>query len=334
MRSDTKDTRDMNMQQIPPTSPPLVCSVVYDQLCTFEYGITTELFALSRPEFPKDLYRFKSVCVEDGPVCAAGGMNFMPDAGLEMLAKAALIIIPGWRGIDAPVPSALIDALIAAHKRGARILTICSGVFVLAATGLLAGKSATTHWRYADALAARFPAIQVLPNVLYVDEGQVLTSAGSAAGIDLCLHVIRQQYGQSVANKMARSLILPAHREGGQAQYVPKSSAQNMGGTFHDILAKFRADLHADWSVQTMAEIANLSPRTLLRRFSAHTGQSPINWLRRERLAEARDMLETTDLNIDQIAYNSGFATPENFRLQFKNQYQISPSQYRNQFHG
>ncbi len=317
-----------------PSKPPLVCSLVYDRLCTFEYGITTELFALHRPEFKNPLYRFASVAIDKSPIRAAGGLTLLPDAGLSKLKQADLIIIPGWASPSTPVPTKLVSALQKAHERGAKILTICSGVFVLAATGLLDHKTATTHWRYADQLQKQFPKINVQPNVLYVDEGQVLTSAGSAAGIDLCLHVIRQQYGQSIANKMARSLVLPAHREGGQAQYVPHDISGTPQIGFEQILGIFRADLMANWDVNNMAEAAKMSPRTLLRRFGEHTGQSPKNWLRRQRLAKAGDLLETTDLNIDQIAQNTGFATPENFRHQFKSQYKIPPSKYRLQFSG
>ena len=318
---------------LPPSQkPPLVCSLAYEGLCTFEYGISTELFAVRRPEFEKPLYRFKTVCLEKGPVQVMGGLSFMADGDLAPLLEADLIIIPGWRGIDALVPGRLVDTLLAAHKRGARILTICSGVFVLAATGLLDGKRATTHWRYVRALEEKYPRIRVEPNVLYVDEGQVLTSAGSAAGIDLCLYVIARQYGQHIANKMARSLVLPAHREGGQAQYVPREIPGDAPGEFEQFLSHIRQNLTRNWDVQTMGNFANLSPRTLLRRFKTHLGESPMNWLRRERLARAGELLETTDWNMDQVAHEAGFATPENFRLQFKNQYQVSPSRYRSRF--
>ena len=313
---------------------PLVCALVYDQLCTFEYGIVTELFALHRPEFDAPLYRFFSVGIDKNPLRAAGGLTFFPDATLKKFTQADLIIIPGWPSASTAVPQKLISALQNAHKRGAKILTICSGVFVLAATGLLDNKSATTHWRYTDILKQNFPKIDVKPNVLYVDEGQLLTSAGSAAGIDLCLHVIRQQYGQNIANKMARSLILPANREGGQAQYIPRITHPSAQSQFEKTLNLFRADLRKEWDVEKMATAANLSPRTMLRRFSTHISQSPKTWLRRERLASASDMLESTNLNIDQIAQNTGFATPENFRHQFKNHYKISPSKYRAQFGG
>ncbi len=316
-----------------PDAPPLVCCLVYDGLCTFEYGIATELFGLHRPEFPSPLYRFRSVGVHAGSIRATGGLRFRPDARLDTLGQADLIVIPGWVSAQAPVPPSLVRALVAAHGRGARILTICSGVFVLAATGLLDGRSATTHWRYVETLRRAHPAIRVEPNVLFVDEGRLLTSAGSAAGIDLCLYVIRKDYGQEAANMMARSLVLPAQREGGQAQYVPPPARDpERSGRFDAMLEVFRASLDRDWSVERMADRAGLSPRTLLRRFEMHTGQSPKNWLRAQRLARACQLLETTSLPVSEVAGRSGFSTPENFRLQFRKRYGVSPTRYRSHF--
>lgn len=315
-----------------PSKPPLVCALITDQLCTFEYAIAVELFALKRVEFPKPLYRFKSVAVNDGPMKAIGGLQISADGKLKDLQKANLIIIPGWPSIhDVPDP-ALLHALRQANAKGTRILSICSGVFLLASTGLLDGKSATTHWRYAEELQRRFPAIDVKPDVLYVDEGDVLTSAGSSAGIDLCLHVVRQHYGNDVANKIAKSLVLPSRREGGQAQFIPRKSPEYQDDGFGFLLEHIRANLEGDWSVENIAVYAKLSSRTLLRRFKAHTGESPITWLKNERLNYASELLETTKLNIDQISHTAGFSAPETFRLHFKNMYQVSPSHYRGQF--
>lgn len=201
----------------------LVVALAYDGLCTFEFGVAVEVFGLARPEMGEDWYRFAVAAVDDGEMRATGGVRFTADGGLELVEQAGTIIVPGWRGMDAPVPDALCAALQRAHAKGARLLSICSGVFVLAASGLLDGKRATTHWRYTEALKERYPAITVLPDVLYVDEGTVLTSAGSAAGIDLCLHLIRRDFGTKAANMVARRLVVPPHRDGGQAQFIDKA---------------------------------------------------------------------------------------------------------------
>src|SRR6185312_5704877 len=205
---------------------PLVAALVYDGLCGFEFACAAEVFGLPRPELQPGWYRFETCAAERGPLRGQYGMRVTADAGLERLADAGTIIIPGWKGLDVPVPTRVLDALREAHARGARLLTICSGAFVLAATGLLDGRRATTHWRYADALQRRYPRIKVDPAVLYVDEGQLLTSAGSAAGLDLCLHLVRRDHGPDIANQVARRLVIPPHRDGGQAQFVERPVAR------------------------------------------------------------------------------------------------------------
>lgn len=204
----------------PTTSGPLVAVLAYDGLCTFEFGIASEVFGLSRPELGENWYRYSICGIEKGPLRAAGGLLINPSAGRSVLNKADLIVVPGWRAIDAPVPPGLVADLQRAHRRGARIMSLCSGINVLAESGLLDGKRATTHWRYIDSVRSRFPSIRLEPDMIYVDEGDVLTAAGSAAGIDLCLHVVRKQFGSKVANTVARRLVVPPHREGGQAQFI------------------------------------------------------------------------------------------------------------------
>ncbi|HSK95099.1 MAG TPA: DJ-1/PfpI family protein, partial [Euzebyales bacterium] len=199
-----------------------VAAIAYDGLCTFEFGIAVEVFGLPRPELDLDWYEFMVCAAEPGPLHATGGVRVAADHGLAAVAGAGTVVVPGWRDPDEPPPPALVDALLRAHARGARLLSICSGVFVLAATGLLDGRPATTHWRYAERLARRHPRITVLPDVLYVDDGELLTSAGSAAGIDLCLHVVRRDHGAHVAAQVARRLVSAPHRDGGQAQFVPR----------------------------------------------------------------------------------------------------------------
>jgi AraC family transcriptional activator FtrA len=212
-----------------------------------------------------------------------------------------------------------------------RIATICSGVFLPAACGLLNGKQATTHWRYAKQLQQAYPEIKVNPDVLYIDEGLMLTSAGSAAGLDLCLHIVRNDFGHKVANIVARRLVLPAHREGGQAQFVPRPIIKN-NDLFSHLLDEIRSTLNEDWPVKRMTEKAAISSRTLLRRFKDATGESPLTWITMERLALVRELLETTKLNLNQIANASGFISPELLRHHFKRHFQLSPLRYRSQF--
>jgi len=208
---------------------------VYDGLCTFEFGIGVEVFGLSRPEFDC-WYRFQTVAVENGPLRATGGVTIKATHDLNALSEADLILVPGWRGVDSPVPKQLTAALRKAHDRGARVASICSGVFVLAAAGLLDGRRATTHWRYVGALQLRHPAIEVDADVLYIDDGSVLTSAGSAAGLDLCLHIVRCDWGAARANSVARRLVLPAHRDGGQRQFIQTPVPRVRGGRIAPLL--------------------------------------------------------------------------------------------------
>ena len=306
---------------------PLVCILTYNNLCMFEYSIALEVFALPRPEL-KEWYDYKVVSVDQGGINGLGGVTIDAPYDLDVLSKASLIVVPGWSGEISPL---LKSALQDAHQKGVRIATICSGVFLPAACGLLAGKQVTTHWRYTEKLQKDYPETIVNPDVLYVDEGTILTSAGSAAGIDLCLHIVRQDFGGIVANKVARRLVLPTHREGGQAQYIPRPVAK-MDDRFSPLLGEIRSKLNEQWSIDRMAEIVSMSPRTLLRKFRNITGESPLVWLTMERLSLARDFLETSNLNVNQIADATGFMSPELFRHHFKKHYQLSPLVYRSQF--
>lgn len=307
-----------------------VAALVYDGLCTFEFGIAVEMFGLPRPELAH-WYRFRACAVDAGPMRAAGGMRVQADAGLDALADAGTVIVPGWRGIDAPPPPALLEALRQAHARGARLLSYCSGVFVLAATGLLDGRRATTHWRYAETLAARFPRICIEPDVLYVDEGRLLTSAGSAAALDLSLHLIRRDYGPDVANTVARRAVVPAHRDGGQAQFI-HAPLPERGATLGKLLEWMRRRLDQPLPLPELAERARMSERTLLRRFEEATGCSPKQWLTRERLNRARELLEASDLPIERIAQACGFGSADTLRHHFRHHLKLSPARYRERF--
>lgn len=308
-----------------------VVVLAYDGLCLFEFGIATEVFGLARPEFD-DWYDFEITAVEPGPIRGMGGLAIEAPLALDRLAGASLIVIPGWRGLDAPVPDALIHALRQAHAGGARIATICSGAFVLAATGLLDGRTATTHWRYADHLAERFPGVSVDRDTLYSIDGALMTSAGSAAGLDLCLEIVRRDFGAAAANQVARRLVLPAHRDGGQAQFVARPVPRTRPDQLAALLDKLREKLDADWTLSAMARAARTSERTLVRRFREATGQSPLTWLTGERVERAKELLETTDSGLGDIALACGFAAPETFRLHFRRRTGISPGAFRKMY--
>ena len=310
-----------------------VVAVAYDGLCTFEFGIVVEAFALPRPELHVPWYRFAVCSLERGPVRAAGGVTVGASRGLGALRHADTIVVPGWRDADEPPPAALLSALRAAHTRGARVVSICSGVFVLAAAGLLDGKRATTHWKYAERLAARFPKVLVEPDVLYVDAGRVLTSAGSAAGIDLCLHIIRTDFGAEIANRVAKRLVVPPHRDGDQSQYVsdpvrPTGSAP----TFSRVLEWTQTNLHRHLTVDVLARHARMSARTFARRFRAEVGTTPHQWLIHQRLFAAQRLLETSDAAIDRVAEAVGLQTAAALRHHFQRQFRTSPTTYRKRF--
>lgn len=317
--------------------PLVVCALVYDGLCTFEFGICAEIFGQERPEIPFPLYRFRTISCDRGPLRALGGLSIAFDGGLNDLSglqDADIIIVPGWKGINAAVPQALIDALRLAHGKGARLASICSGIRVLAEAGFLAGKRATTHWRYADAIRAQFPTIDLDPDVLYVDEGSVLTSAGSAAGIDLCLHIVRRDYGSKIANTVARRLVMPTYREGGQAQFIPLPVPERRSGDFGGFLEILRKRLNEEWSLARMSDELAVSRRTLHRRFLLSTGLSPLEWLTAERVAHARRLLEGSRHSLIDIAEACGFRSVEIFRHHFNRLIGISPAGYRKSFAG
>ena len=316
------------------TKGPHVVALAYDGLCTFEFGIAYEVFGLPRPEMGEGWYRFSTAGIEPGPLRAAGGLTVAVDCGLELLGEADLIVIPGWRAIDAPVPDLLIAALRTAHERGARIMSLCSGAAVLAASGLLAGRKATTHWRYVAALAERYPEIDFDAEVLYMDEGAILTAAGSAAGVDLCLHVVRRDFGAEAANSVARRLVLPPHREGGQAQFIAAPVPREREGVrLGPLIERMREQLSEDQPISRLAEMAGMSMRTFQRRFEAATGASVGEWLLAERLRHARDLLERElSASLDDIAAASGFGTLATMRHHFRKRLGTSPSAYRKSF--
>jgi AraC family transcriptional regulator, transcriptional activator FtrA len=307
-----------------------VAIVAYDGLCTFEFGCAIELFALERPELGVRWYSHVVCAVEPGPLRAMGGLTVHVPHGLDALAHADTIVIPGWRDRTEAPPAALVDALRAAHARGARICSICSGAYVLAYAGLLDGRQATTHWRYLDDLRARFPRIGIDPSALYVEADGIVTSAGSAAGLDMLLHLVRSDFGAEVANKVAQRLVIPAHRGGDQAQLVARPVPDAGTDTIARLMDQVRENIRAGHTVASMAADARLGTRTFQRKFKERTGLAPLAWLVRERVALAAQLLESRpQLAIDAIADLAGLGSAESLRRHFRAHGLAPPGRYR-----
>jgi AraC family transcriptional regulator, transcriptional activator FtrA len=298
----------------------------------FELAAACEVFG-SRQDFPVPWWYEVQLCgVQDGAARTGEGLLFDGAFGLRELSQADTVIVPACAGVQDDPPPALLGALRAARDRGARIASLCTGAFTLAAAGLLDGRPATTHWMYAAELARRWPAVRVEPNVLYTDDGQVLTSAGSSAGLDLCLHIVRLDHGTRIANALARRLVIPPHREGGQAQYieqpVPADDSRNLGPA----LDWARAHLELPLTVEDLARQALMSPRTFARRFRETTGTTPLQWLCAERVRRAQDLLENTDDTIDRIADACGLGSAHRLRTHFTRVNHVTPHEFRRTF--
>ena len=309
-----------------------VVTLAYDRLCTFEFGCVVELFALPRPELRVPWYEFGVCAAERGRVRAAGGIELRVRHSLRLLESADTIVIPGWRDPEEIPPAAVLGKLRQAFARGARLCSICSGVFVLAAAGVLDGRRATTHWKYASRLAAAYPRIRVEPNALYIDEGQVLTSAGSAAGLDMLLHLVRRDHGAGIANQVAQRLVLAPHREGDQAQFVPRPLGAEGSGRLARLMDFVRAHPAAPHTLATLAARAAMSTRTLQREFLAVTGLAPHRWLVAARIERAKELLETTRLGAAGVAARVGFGSAESLRHHFRRRVGTTPQQYRRRF--
>lgn len=309
-----------------------VVAVAYDRLALFEMAIAIEVFGLPRPELTVPWYEFEVCSLDSGSIRATGAIHVRARHGLRAIAAADTIIVPGWRDPAETPPARLLDAIRRAHRRGARIASICSGVFVLAAAGLLDGRRATTHWRYTDILRARHPSVRVEPDVLYVEDGRILTSAGSAAGIDLCLHLVRTDFGAEIANEVARRLVVSPHREGGQAQFIARPMPHRPGRGLARAIDWALARLHEPLGVDDLAKAAALSPRTFVRRFHAELGSTPHRWLNRQRVLAAQRELESSGRSIEDVASAVGFGTAQTLRLHFRRILRTSPTAYRRRF--
>ncbi|MGW0212633.1 GlxA family transcriptional regulator [Streptomyces sp. NPDC003233] len=294
-----------------------------------DVGIPAQVFT-TRASMP---YEVRVCGAEPGLVAGGDGLSYHVADGLDALAWADIVFIPGYRFPDREdPPRSVVEALLAAHARGTRLAAISTGAFALAATGLLDGKRATTHWHYARALAAKHPLVRVDENVLFVDEGSVLTSAGAASGIDLCLHILRKDLGVAVSNHAARRLVAAPYRSGGQAQYVPRSVPEPLGERFAATREWALHRLGEPLTLTVLARHAAVSPRTLSRRFVEDTGYTPMQWVMRARIDLARELLERSERSIVQIAADVGLGTGTNLRTHFQQILGTTPSEYRRTF--
>ncbi|HET9052144.1 MAG TPA: helix-turn-helix domain-containing protein [Candidatus Dormibacteraeota bacterium] len=310
-----------------------VAVAIVDHVSAFELGVVCEVFGYDRSAdgFPR--YDFAVCAVEPAPLHCDAGFLIETPHGIERLAEADLVAIPAWRDVRERPPEALLEALRATVARGGRVMSVCTGAFVLAAAGLLDGRRAATHWRYAAALAEHYPKVEVDANVLYVDDGPVLTSAGTAAGIDLCLHIVRTEHGAAVANALARRMVVPPHRDGGQAQYVDTPVREHRrGDELSEVLDWAMARLDEPLGVTELAAQAFMSTRTFARRFLAVTGTTPHRWLLLQRLHRAQQLLEQTELSMEEVARQCGFGSGVTLRQRFQSWRGTSPQNYRRTF--
>lgn len=331
-------------------SEPRVTALALTGANPFELSIASEFFGIRRPEVLAHLgtdawydYRIAGA-VAGQPIDTLGGVRMVLEHGLDAVEHADVVVVPMCpksAGADLPngavmTPQPLDDdvlsALRTAHDRGATMMSYCSGSFAFAEAGLLDRRPATTHWLYADSFRSRFPRIQFVEDVLYVDDGDILTSAGSAAGIDLTLHWMRKQHGAEVADLIARRMVVPPHRDGGQAQFVRVPEPQTMSTSFSELLDWALENLDQELSVETLSSRAAMSPRSFARHFRAATGTTPHQWLTDRRVDQARRLLETTDLPIERVASASGLGSSTNLRTRLRECVGVTPTAYRQRF--
>jgi transcriptional regulator GlxA family with amidase domain len=310
-----------------------VVAVVGGRVAAFELGVVCQVFGLDRSDDDLPGYDFAVCATRPGDVETTSGFTIHVTHGPERLASADLVTVPAWPELDQAAPPELVAALRAAVERGARVLSVCTGAFLLAAAGLLDGRRAATHWQFADRLALRYPRVTVDRDVLYVEDGHILTSAGASAGIDACLHVVRGEYGAATANALARRMVVPAHRSGGQAQYIEMPlPPRHSGYELSDLLDWAAAHLDQPLTVTDLAARAVMSPRTFARRFRAVTGTTPHRWLLDQRLQLAEQLLEGTDLPVDAVAVRAGFGTADTLRHHFTSRRGVGPTIHRRTF--
>jgi transcriptional regulator GlxA family with amidase domain len=296
----------------------------------FEFGVICEVFGIDRSAMGGPAFDFTIATAEPGPVRTSLGFEMRIDAGLEVAADADLIAVPAHTTSE--IDERFLDVIRAAEARGAWILSVCSGAFVLAEAGVLDGRRATTHWMHTDRLAAKYPSIEVDPDVLFIQDGHVITSAGTAAGIDAALHLVRLEYGAAATNVIARRMVIPPQRDGGQAQYIPSPVQERCSDSLAAVTEWMLDNLAEDLSVDHMARRALMSSRTFARRFREDVGTTPAAWLNRQRILRAQQLLETSDLGFETVAQQTGFGTAAVLRHHFLKVLQTTPTSYRRAF--
>ncbi len=311
-----------------------VVALVLGRVHPFELGVVCEVFGIDRVADGVPAFDFAVAGAGPSVIPGPGGTSLQVTHGLERLRTADLVVVPAWETDVDELPAGVADALRAALDRGALLLSVCSGVFLLALAGLLEDLEATCHWHHAERLARRFPQLRVRPDELYVDAGQVITSAGAAAGIDACLHVVRRELGADITNRIARRMVVPPHRQGGQTQYVrtPVPDGTHIGDDLGPLLGWMQGHLDAPMTVADLARRAHLSPRTFARRFSEVTGTTPLRWVVRQRVLLAQQLLEEDRLSVDDVARHSGFTSAELLRHHFSRETGTTPAGYRRTF--
>ncbi|MFU8852850.1 helix-turn-helix domain-containing protein [Micromonospora sp. SL1-18] len=315
-----------------PLDGPDVAVLAYAGAGSFDYVTVNEIFGVDYSDRFGSWYRTRTCGLVPGPVDLDGGVTVQAPHGLDEAERADLLIVPGWTKEREVPPQALLTTLRRAYRRGARIMSICTGAFVLGHAGLLDKRRVTTHWAQAPLLASLFPAAAVDPRALFIDDGRILTAAGMSAGIDLALHVVRGDFGADAAAALARRLVLAGYRSGGQAQFVDTPLNPDPGDPLPDLLDWLRQHLAQRWSLHSLAARVHMSPRTLARRFQRLTGMSPHQWLARERILAAQRLLETGDESVEQIAARTGIGSASNLRYSFRRELGISPQAYRARF--
>jgi transcriptional regulator GlxA family with amidase domain len=310
-----------------------IAVVVMEDVALFEFGVLAEVFGIDRTDDGVPPFDFRVCSTRPGePMRTSSHSAVIAPYGLDQLEDADLVAVPATT-IREEYPEEILDALRAAADRGAILLTVCSGAFVLGAAGILKGRRCTTHWRYATNFRTRFPDAQIDPDVLFVDDGNVITSAGTAAGIDACLHLVRRELGSAVATRIARRMVVPPQRDGGQRQYVDLPVPESSGDSLQGVLDWMLDNLTDDHTVPELAARATMSDRTFARRFVAETGTTPLKWITQQRVLHARSLLEQTGLGVEQIAAECGFGTAALLRHHFRRVVGVAPQDYRRTFH-
>ncbi|MFC5462758.1 GlxA family transcriptional regulator [Massilia niabensis] len=310
---------------------PVVAMIAYPSFSPFHFAVPYLVFNSELPE--GRLFDLKIVSPCGGPLAAERALTVHPDGGLELVETADIVVVPGWHDLATPPEPELAEALARAHARGAHVVGLCYGAYALAYAGLLDGKRASTHWMAEQDFSRRFPRVKLDMNALYVDEDWLITSAGTGAGLDCCLYIVREYYGSATANKVARTMVIPPHREGGQAQFIEQPVAVSThDAQINRLLDYLRENIGSQHTIDGLAARAAMSRRTFTRHFGKATGMTLVDWLVNERLRRTRDLLETTTLPVEKIAELAGFQTPVSFRQHFKKRFQVSPRDWRRTF--